>query len=124
MKRLKKNDVILMLIVIFAAALIFFISRFVGKKGAYAVVYVDGVEKERFILTENVNIRLKGYEGGFNELVIENGEAYLRNADCPDKLCVHEGAISAEGESIICLPHRVVITVEGGQKSGLDAVAE
>ena len=50
---------------------------------------------------------------GKNILIIENGEAYLREADCPDKVCVKTGRISHVGESIICLPNRLAITVRG-----------
>ena len=44
-------------------------------------------------------------------------------ADCPDKLCVHQKAVSRDGESIICLPNKVVVSIEGGEDREMDAVA-
>ena len=46
----------------------------------------------------------------------------MEEADCPDLLCVHQKAISKEGESIICLPNKVVVTIRGGEETELDAV--
>ena len=42
-------------------------------------------------------------------------------ADCPDQVCVRQGAVRYNGESIVCLPHKLVVSVEGGQGSGIDA---
>jgi len=47
---------------------------------------------------------------------IEGGEAYLKEADCPDGLCVGMGKISRSGQSIICLPHKVVVDIVGGDE--------
>ena len=50
---------------------------------------------------------------GKNLLVIEGGAAYMRSADCPDKLCVHQGKISLGGERITCLPNKIMIEIVG-----------
>ena len=42
-------------------------------------------------------------------------------ADCPDKICVHMRPIRYAGESILCLPHRLAVTVRGGREAGADA---
>ena len=57
-------------------------------------------------------------DGHVNTLVIEGGRARIEAADCPDKLCVKQRAISKAGESIICLPHKLVIRISG--ESGVD----
>ena len=60
---------------------------------------------------------------GTNLLVIKNKEAYMDSADCPNLTCVKHPPISKSGQSIICLPNRVVVTVT--EKDGCaDAVAE
>lgn len=58
--------------------------------------------------------------GGTNTLVIENGEAWVSEADCPDKICMGMGKISKNGEFIACLPNQVIIVVEGGEDSPVD----
>ena len=44
-------------------------------------------------------------------LVISDGKADMESADCPNQICVHHSAISHTGETIVCLPNRVVIEV-------------
>ena len=50
---------------------------------------------------------------GVNRLVIKDGAAYVEYADCPDGICSAHSPICRTGESIACLPHRVIITVTG-----------
>lgn len=44
-------------------------------------------------------------------LIIKEGEAYMQEADCPNQICVHHSPISHKGESIVCLPNRVIIEI-------------
>ena len=44
-------------------------------------------------------------------LIIKDGEAYMQEADCPNQICVHHSPISHKGESIVCLPNRVIIEI-------------
>ena len=46
-----------------------------------------------------------------NVCVIENGKVYMKEANCPDRLCVHSKAIDEKGGSIVCLPNKVVLEV-------------
>ena len=59
---------------------------------------------------------------GSNILVIENGEAYLSYADCPDHTCVKTGRIKYVGQTIVCLPNKVTVTVRGAS-GGVDLVS-
>ena len=86
---------------------------FCQRKGSTVVISVDGRDYKSFPLDEDTRFVIDGYHGGSNVLVIENGEAYLESASCPDKLCVNMGKISKVGQSIICLPNKVVIEIRG-----------
>lgn len=55
-------------------------------------------------------------------LIRKGGVADMTSADCPDHLCVKQKAISKEGESIICLPNKVVVTVKSDTKSDIDSI--
>ena len=90
------------------------------RDGAAVVVDQDGKETARYALDENRTVRIKG-QGGYNLLVIEGGEAWLLEADCPNLLCVKTGKIRYAGQSIVCLPHKVAVRIVGGA-SALDAV--
>ncbi len=80
---------------------------------------VDGVVTERHALSADGVYPLNG---GSNILVIAEGEAWLSEANCPDLLCVRQGRIRYTGQSIICLPNRLTVTVEGGESNGVDLV--
>ena len=80
---------------------------------AYVTVSVDGNEIARFDLNENTEYLIPGYAGGTNRLIVRDGQAWIEEASCPDKLCVHQGRIRRAGEMIICLPNRVVTEVSG-----------
>ena len=90
------------------------------RDGAAVVVEQDGKETARYALDENRTVRIKG-QGGYNLLIIEGGEAWLLEADCPNLLCVKTGKIRYAGQSIVCLPHKVAVRIVGGA-SALDAV--
>ena len=61
--------------------------------------------------TEKTRIEIPGKIGRC-VLVIEDGKAYMEEADCPNQICVHHSAISHKGETIVCLPNRIVIEVQ------------
>lgn len=46
----------------------------------------------------------------------------VESADCPTLDCVHTGVISRSGQSIVCLPARMIIRLEGGTENAVDAV--
>ena len=61
--------------------------------------------------------------GGTNILVIEDGAAYIREADCPDKTCVRKGKLRYVGQSSVCLPNRLSVTGIGDGAGGVDLVS-
>lgn len=52
-----------------------------------------------------------GENGCYNEVTVKNGAIAITEANCPDKLCIHQGYISNSLLPITCLPNRVVIQV-------------
>lgn len=123
MNKKVRNDIILVatIVVIVAAALL--ILNAFKTKGSFAVVKIDGVETARYSLTENTEVLITaGAEDEFtNLLVIENGKAYIKEANCADKICVNTGAAHYSGETIVCLPHKVVIEIISSKAdSGID----
>ena len=63
--------------------------------------------------------------GGYTlEICLTDTEVWVEHSDCPTQDCVHTGRISRSGQSIVCLPARVVVELEGGSTAddGLDAV--
>lgn len=91
--------------------------------GGIAEVAVDGEVVAELPLSEDAEMVIEGYGGGENTLVIRDGEADIISASCPDGVCVRHRAVSRDGESIICLPNRVVVTIRGGEEGDVDGVA-
>lgn len=124
-KRIGRNDIIfistlLILIIIF---LFVFYSKY-NTSGSYVTITVDGKQYGRYRLDENKEIKIKNASGKVtNILLIKDNCANMIEANCPDKLCVNQKAISKEKETIVCLPNKVVVTVESDDESDFDAIA-
>lgn len=82
--------------------------------GNQVEVRVSGEVVGRYSLSENQTVTIQGAENGKNILTIQDGKAWMREADCPDLVCVKKGKIYRVGESIICLPNKVVIEIKKG----------
>ena len=82
-----------------------------GRRGQMVRVRVDGETVKEFPLSENVVWDIPGANGGSNRMVIRDGQAWVEEASCPDGLCIRMGKISKSGQSVICLPNRVVVEI-------------
>jgi hypothetical protein len=123
--RKNRNDVlfiaVLLLIVVLAGAAFFFLRG----EGDSVTVSVDGKHYGTYPLHADLTLSIRTGEEGDQEnlLVIRDGHAYVESATCPDGICAAHKPISREGESIVCLPHRVVITVHTTDGEEPDIIA-
>ena len=115
----KKNDFLLGAVLLLTAAVLFLGQHFFRGEGAVVRIMVGDQEFGSFSLREDREIPV----GEGNILCINGGAAFMKWADCPDQLCVHQGKISRKGETIACLPNRVTVRVTGGAPSGTDSIA-
>lgn len=113
-KKSIRNDILFILGILIAAIIGFVIFNFSLKSGNTVKVSVDGIEKFSYNLDENGEYTVKTgiEEENVNIIVIENGEVRVSEADCPDEICVKHRSISKVGETIVCLPHKLVVSVE------------
>lgn len=113
------------LLVIFAAIALSFAAlacvRLTRTPGAEVVIAIDGEEFMRFDLNDDVSVTV-GESEHKNVVSIKNGAVCVSDASCPDHVCVNSGWKKYDGETIVCLPNKLVVTVTGGEDSGLDAV--
>ena len=117
---MNKRDLIrigIIVAVIAAVCLTVFLTK---EDGACVIVRIDGKQVATYSLLEDGEYSLNG---GTNILRIQDGKAFLVDADCPDKNCVNQGKIDQTGESITCLPNRLTVTVYGAQDSEVDLVS-
>lgn len=114
-----RNDLILTASVITLAVLVFFIISLTSPKGSFVEVKREGKIIGEYPLDRDIEVKLED-ELGYNLLVIKDGKAYITEADCPDKLCVNQGGAEKNGETIVCLPNKTVITVRSGETPETD----
>lgn len=90
------------------------------------VVSIDGEEVERFAPTDSAVEKTYASRGYTLHVLVRDGGVEVSRADCPTQDCVHTGWIDRAGESIVCLPARVIIqlvrTDGGSDPGGVDAV--
>ena len=121
--KLKKYrlDIIVIAVLLLVAVSLLLIVTLTKKSGNVVVVEIDGVISEEFPLSVDGVFTLNG---GTNTLVIENGEAYISYSDCPDHTCEKTGRIRYVGQTIVCLPNRLSVTVQGEQtENGVDLIS-
>ena len=90
--------------------IIFFALRGCGS-GQKIVVKVDGEVYRECDLSRDEVFVVEGYQGGYNTVEIKDGKVSVTDAGCPDKVCVKTGKVSEPGQTIVCLPHRVVVEI-------------
>lgn len=112
-KRRLRNDIILVAVifVIAAAGLLFFgINK---EAGAYVTVNINGEQTAIYPLSVDTEVTITTGEKNIdiNVLTISDGKAYISEANCPDGICAKTRAAQYVGETIVCLPHKVVIEI-------------
>ena len=90
------------------------------EEGAFAEVTVDGNVAGKYSLAIDGTYSLNG---GTNTLVVQNGTAYMSYSNCPDHICENTGKIRHVGETIICLPNRITVTIIGDSDEAVDFVS-
>ena len=120
-----RNDLIFIAAILAVVAMVAAVLFFLRGEGSTVQVEVDGTVIGTYPLSVDREVEIKTGENGeeLNLLVIKDGKATVTNATCPDGICAAHRPISRKGESIICLPHKVVVTVVGGEGDEPDVVA-
>ena len=148
-ERTKKDRLradILLIAALLALALGFFaVQRLSRKDGALAVVYVNGERTAEYPLAEDTTVTLHAQNAvlcdkqeigpprllnigpgtGIQEhvLVISGGTADVTEASCPDGICVRAKGAQYEGDTIVCLPNKTEIRIEGAASADIDLVS-
>ncbi|MCH5267276.1 MAG: NusG domain II-containing protein [Lachnospiraceae bacterium] len=122
---MKKADVILLVSILLAALLCFGgYALFFRDDGNTVEITVDGNIYKTLSLETNTTIDIPSGKGQTNRLEIKNGKANMIEADCPDKLCVHQKQIEKNGETLVCLPHKVIVTMRSQKENTLDGISQ
>lgn len=123
------DKVVIALILVVALSLFAFTKTLVPKETSrhrYLSVQVGGKELKRIPLLNVKGEKTYRVETkkGYNVIAYDKEGAWLKEADCPDQICVRMPKITKPGEMIICLPHELLVEIktDQGDKNDLDIV--
>ena len=120
---MKKRDLILIGAVLIIGLVAFAIVQMISEEGAYVSVQIDGDVVATYSLSVDGEFALNG---GTNILKIENGEAWMMEADCPARgstRCTAQGKISKTTETITCQHYGISVIVYGGEDTDIELVS-
>lgn len=117
-----KGDIILIVCLLLLPLGVFVFSLLPENSTAESVVIsVDGEEYAVYPLDEDRTVTLES-NGVKSVIEISAKTVRVNEATCPGNDCVRQGVISRPGETIVCLPARIVITLSGGNEQSSDSV--
>ncbi len=122
LNKINRNDIILIAVLLCISLVALLIFSLTKTEGGYAVVVIDGTEVATYPLNQDTEVKLT-YQNDFNLLVIKDGAAKIKDASCPDKLCVHQGEVMYNGESLVCLPNKISVKIVSDAESNIDIIS-
>lgn len=110
---MKKGDYIIVALILLLSTGIFLVSKnsVVEAAEKEVVVSVDGKVEARYTLSEKEKLYTIDNKYGKNTFAITSDGVHMVESDCKDQICIHMGHITRAGESIICLPNRLIISL-------------
>ncbi len=109
-KIITKRDIIFIISLLAVMIVIILFMHFNKKTGYNVRISADGKTIKTLSLDKDEEYVFES-DKGYNIVVIKDKEVYVEEADCPDKICVNHKKISNIGETIICLPHKLVVEI-------------
>ncbi len=114
-----KRD-ILILLVIFAGLIGWAVMTNHSKKAAKAVIIVHSKVYKVVNLNEDKTFKIEWNGKYLMTVQIKDGAIRAKDSTCKNKICVHTGWISKDGQSIVCVPNRIIIYTEGAKPASYD----
>lgn len=110
-RKIRLFEILIICIIVILSVFLFLLYRIFSHDGKTAVITVDSEVINTINLEAEKNLTFKLY--GHEDVIIElkDGQIRVLSSDCPDKICVNRGFISQVGESIICLPNKLIIEI-------------
>ena len=119
-RNITKGDIILIASIL-ALSIIWFVSSFTAEENLRADIYVDGEKVHSIDLSkveESYNIR-----ENYCELLIEKDGVSFSFSDCADQLCVRRGKLKRQGDTMACVPEKIVVIIKSDRQDKIDGVA-
>lgn len=122
--KLKKGDLAILILLI-VAALGWVVKDFIWPDtiDKNAVIKVESQIYATHVLDSSnqlMEIPIELPDNNYVHVVMEGDIIWVEDASCPDKVCVKTGKITKPGQSIVCLPNKTVVYIEGTEKTDID----
>ena len=118
---LTKADIILFLVALLLSIASLGLNKFARDIGREVIVEVNGTKVAKLDLLQNQRIEVKG-PLGTTVIEVKDGKVSVVASACPNKVCVKTGPVNRAGDTIVCVPNRVVVRVLGKNKKRLDVI--
>lgn len=117
-----KGDIVVIFVVIMLAILIgvVFWMKTGTEQGNVVVIYQEGKKVQEIPLDKDTEVFIENIYT--NKLIVKDKRVAIVESDCPGRDCVHSGSISGKGRSLVCLPNRVEVRIEGEADSEVDFI--
>lgn len=121
---MKKGDFILIfsLLIFFVCMFFYTNNRFFYSDDKYISVQVNGKEVKQITFGKEKRVYPIRTSFGLNILEVDKDSVRVIEASCPDKLDVKFGKIKKVGQSIICMPNRLVVQIKSRVDNELDVI--
>lgn len=117
-RTMRKNDIFLLMGTIVIAVVFLGIQFLTPASGENLIIQINGEMIASYPLEEDAEFEIND---GTNRVEISDEKVRMVQADCPDQICVHHKAISKNHETIVCLPNKIVLTIESTNETEIDA---
>lgn len=115
------GDRLLLLLFVAMGIMCIFVVQSWLEPGKISAVFVANRLIARWSLANAGNYTVAGQLGEV-QLRIINNSIRVVHSQCPERICIRQGAISRRGELIVCVPNRMVVTIEGHERNSFDAI--
>ena len=126
---MKKKDLIIIAVLLLCAGMLYLISQVsLGAEVSTVVVTLDGKEVLRRPLAMEDTYEIAQEDGSLNVIAVKDGAVFMQEANCRDGLCIRQGKMKNGAKTIVCLPHKVVVKMDGempeNDNSDLDIIIQ
>lgn len=117
--RFNVNDIMVAMLIILFSFLPFAVKLNAGVSDNKALIYKEGKVISEISLEKDQKTVI-----GPLAIEVKDNKIRVADADCPNHICVHSGFISEPGQSVVCLPNKMLIEIPASSKNtGYDSVA-
>jgi len=111
---MKKNDAILIGVIIIISLLGLFVFKILDKSDQVIAVIIQNDQIiERIDLHKVKEPRIISVTGNYHNMIkVENGRIRFEESDCPEQICVNTGWMTKFGDIAVCMPNKAIVTIE------------